>query len=128
MEQHKKVLGILFVVMASIQILVMVLLGLLFTTIFTFAIGQADPSEQATLELVMNILRYVPLVVIIFVATPGLIAGIGLLSKKSWGMVLALIVGIINIFSFPFGTAIGIYTIWIFAEERRIATSTPAQA
>ena len=127
MESHKKVLGILFIVLASLQILVMLLLALLFTTIFAFAIRQADPADSQILELIMNLARYIPGLIIIFIALPGLLAGIGLLAKQSWAMIFALIMGCLNLFSFPFGTALGIYTIWVYSEDQRLAKAHPAQ-
>lgn len=128
MESHKKVLGILFIVLASFQLLLMVFLGLLFTTVFTFAMSQAEPKDAHILELVMNIVRYIPALVIIFMALPGLAAGIGLLSKQKWGMILALIIGCLNLFSFPFGTALGIYAIWVYSEDQRLLKVSTAQS
>ena len=126
MESHKKVLGILFVVFASFQLLVMLFLGMFLSTIFAFAISQAEPKDVPILQMVMNIVRYIPALVIIFLSLPALIAGIGLLAKQKWAMILALIIGCLNIFSFPVGTAIGIYTIWVYAEEHRQSKVSPA--
>jgi hypothetical protein len=119
MDSHKKILGILFVVLATFQLMLMLFLSMFFTTIFTFAMSEAEPKDGRVLELVMNVVRYIPAFVIIFLALPALVAGIGLLAKQKWAMILALIMGCLNIFSFPVGTAIGIYTIWVYAEEQR---------
>jgi len=126
MESHKKVLGILFVVFASFQLLVMLFLGMFLSTIFAFAISQAEPKDVPILQMVMNIVRYIPALVIIFLSLPALIAGIGLLAKQKWAMILSLIVGCLNIFSFPVGTALGIFTIWVYAEEHRLSKVSPA--
>jgi hypothetical protein len=121
MESHKKILGILFVVFGSFQLLLMVFLGLFFTTIFTFAISQAEPDQVKVLEMILSIIRYVPIVIIVFISFPSLAAGIGLLAKQKWAMILALIMGCFNLLSFPFGTALGIYTIWVYAEDNRMS-------
>jgi hypothetical protein len=126
MESHKKVLGILFVVLASFQLILMAFLGLFFTTIFTFAMSEAEPKDARVLELVMTVVRYIPAFVIIFLALPALVAGIGLLARQKWAMILALVIGCLNVFSFPIGTAIGIYTIWVYAEEQRRSKVSPA--
>jgi len=126
MESHKKVLGILFVIFASFQLLLMLFLGMFLSTIFTFAMSQAEPKDVPILELVMNVVRYIPALVIIFMSLPALIAGIGLLAKQKWAMILALIIGCLNIFSFPVGTALGIFTIWVYAEEHRLSKVSPA--
>ena len=46
-------------------------------------------------------------------ALPSILAGYGLLKKRPWGRVLAIIIGIIDLPAFPFGTALGIYTLMI---------------
>ena len=43
----------------------------------------------------------------------GIIAGVGLLQRAPWARILALIMGFLSLISFPFGTALGIYTIWV---------------
>ena len=126
MESHKKALGILFVALGSVQLIVMLFLNLFFNTIFTFALSQAEPKDAQVLELVLSVVRYIPVLVIIFLALPALVAGIGLLARQKWSMILALIIGCLNIFSFPVGTAIGIYTIWVYAEEHRLSKVSPA--
>jgi hypothetical protein len=51
----------------------------------------------------------------------GLLAGWGLLHWKNWGRLLAIVLAIFSLISFPFGTALGIYTLWVLmpAESER---------
>lgn len=46
-------------------------------------------------------------------AVIGLFTGWGLLSHQPWARVAAIILGILNLIHFPFGTALGIYTLWV---------------
>ena len=43
----------------------------------------------------------------------GVAAGIGLLQRAPWARTLALVMAFLSLISFPFGTALGIYTIWV---------------
>lgn len=45
-------------------------------------------------------------------ALPNLLAGVGLLARKNWARILALILGLLNVFKFPWGTALAAYTFW----------------
>jgi hypothetical protein len=45
----------------------------------------------------------------------GLLVGIGLLRREKWARPLALVVGILMLLKVPFGTALGIYTLWVLA-------------
>ncbi len=128
MENHKRVLGILFIVLASLQTLAMLLIALLMNTIFSFALSQAEPADTEVLQLILNLASYIPAVIIIFLALPGLIAGIGLLTKQSWAMTFALIIGCLHLLSFPFGTALGVYTIWIYSEDQRLSKINPVHS
>lgn len=43
----------------------------------------------------------------------GLAAGWGLWQREPWARIVALILGVIALIHFPFGTALGIYTLWV---------------
>ena len=46
-------------------------------------------------------------------AAVGLIAGWGLLERQPWARTLAIVLGVIGLFEPPFGTALGVYTLWV---------------
>jgi hypothetical protein len=43
----------------------------------------------------------------------GVAAGWGLLERQSWARILTIILGFLSLIHFPFGTGIGIYTLWV---------------
>ena len=51
----------------------------------------------------------------IFIATGviGLIAGWGLYERRSWARLLAIVLAFLSLLHPPFGTAIGVYTLWV---------------
>lgn len=57
----------------------------------------------------------------------GIIAGWGLLERQPWARMLAIVLGCFNLIDMPFGTALGIYTLWVLLpgnseeEYRKIA-------
>jgi hypothetical protein len=57
----------------------------------------------------------------------GILAGWGLLDRQPWARMLAIVLGCIALIHIPFGTALGIYTLWVLLpqqsedEYRRIA-------
>ena len=119
MESHKRVLGILYVVSGSLQMLFVFGLSMFLSTIMSFIAYELDPHEAAILELVGGILRFLPTIVIVCFSLPSIIAGIGLLYKQKWALIVALILGCFKLFSFPIGTALGVYTIWVYAEDTK---------
>jgi len=66
---------------------------------------------------------------LIIVAAAGLVAGWGLLDRQPWGRTLAIVLGAFSLIDLPFGTALGIYTLWVLLpaqseeEFRQISTA-----
>ena len=50
-------------------------------------------------------------------AIPGLIAGYGLLKFRPWARILTILIGLFDLIHFPFGTALGVYTLWVLLSE-----------
>ena len=46
-------------------------------------------------------------------AVLGLMAGWGLLDRQPWARMLAIVLGCFHMLHVPFGTALGIYTLWV---------------
>jgi hypothetical protein len=127
MESHKKILGIILIISGSLNLLVLLLLNMFLQSILTFAKSQAAPDDAQIIEMVMTLLDYLPLVVIVLFAIPSLVAGAGLLARKKWAVIVSLVVGCLKLFSFPVGTAIGIYAIWIYSEDQRLVKQASPQ-
>jgi hypothetical protein len=119
LDDHKKILGVLYIVTALFSIMIMLILNGVFTALYAMVFSEAGHDEQMVFQFIISIIRYVQILVIAFYAVPSLIAGVGLVLRQSWAMILALIVAALKLFSFPVGTAIGIYAIWIYAEDQR---------
>lgn len=120
LDSHKKILGILYIISAALTILGMLLLNAILSLIFSFAFEEMNEEERRIVELVMSIVQYLPFFIIVFISAPTMIAGIGLLMRQSWATVLAMIMGCLKLFSFPIGTVLGIYAIWIFSEDQKL--------
>ena len=43
------------------------------------------------------------------------VTGYGLLTRRPWGRTLAIVAAILALLKLPFGTALGIYTLWVLA-------------
>ena len=122
-ESHKRTLGIIHVVYGSVITITFLFIGSLISIIFPLIADEVSRevgnSADEALLLVSSIIRVVFILLVLFSALPSFIAGIGLLQKKSWAVVLSLVAGCISIFSFPFGTAVGVYSIYVFVENNK---------
>ena len=55
---------------------------------------------------------------LVLLSLPGLLAGYGLLRRKPWARILAIVVGALHLYNIPIGTVLGIYTFVILADAR----------
>ena len=47
---------------------------------------------------------------------PGIAAGYGLLRRKNWGRIVAIVIAALNLFSFPVGTVLGAYILFVLLQ------------
>lgn len=119
METHKRILAILYIISGVFQILILLFLSTFFSLFMPFLTEQADPDAQWVFTWIVPFIQIIATTLILLFSIPSIIGGIGLLNNKSWAMILVLILGCFKLFSFPIGTAIGIYTIWVYSESNR---------
>ena len=79
-----------------------------------------DPDAAAVTSGVGVIIGIATLVL----SLPNLLAGYGLLKRHSWARGLALVLGFLNLFQIPFGTALGVYTFWVLFKDEAPAHFT----
>jgi hypothetical protein len=105
MDAHVKVLGWLWIIMGA--------LGLIgaFCAFVSIAGGGLISGDQDAL-IATSITATAIGAFVFLISIPNIIAGIGLLKYKSWARILAIILAVLNLFAFPIGTALGIYTLW----------------
>ena|ERR1700736_6347945 len=115
MVNHVKVLGILHIVFGALGI--MVALGLLlFFGGLAGVIGVAGDTareNRAAAAGVLSIIGAVIFFVVLLLSLPGLIAGIGLLQFRPWGRILGIVISALDLIHVPFGTALGVYGLWV---------------
>ena len=112
-EKHLTILSILFLTFDSI----LFLLGIAFLKGFSI-IGSFLQNDTASL-LLSSVGTFVGSI-LLAIAIPAIIAGVGLIYRKSWSRILALIICMIKLFNIPFGTAIGVYGIWVLMQDETI--------
>lgn len=106
MDKHIQILGILYIISG---ILTLLACGVAFLLVG----GSGLISGDETAILATGIVSFVIGMIGLIFGLPDIIAGWGLLQRKSWSRILAIIMGILNLFGFPFGTALGIYSLWV---------------
>jgi hypothetical protein len=112
-EQHVKILAILNIVLGGLGIATALVVLIFFGGLSALVNTDSDPGGAAVLGLVGG----VAFLVILVFSIPCVIAGFGLLKYRSWAQMLTIVMSILNLVSFPFGTALGIYGLWVLLNK-----------
>jgi hypothetical protein len=84
---------------------------------FVFSFAGSFVSDVDVASQMMRFLGSFLPSVIFLVSLLGLVGGIGLLRFQPWSRILVMIMAAIGCFAFPVGTVIGIYTLWVLAQD-----------
>jgi hypothetical protein len=121
MQKHVRILGWLQICLGIIDLLI----GLAAFGILT---GIGALSGDITGFGVMSLIGSFAGIFMLVMAVPNFICGIGLLNNwGGWVIVLAVVLGVFNMFKIPVGTAIAFYTFWIAWKLYHAQPAAPAK-
>ena len=114
-QNHIRTLGILWIVVGCLRVLAIgwlwfvgreIVPSILGTMVPNFAIGA--PLSR----LVEGGLAFASVLIVVQAAL-AFFAGWGSLERQSWARIVAIIAAVLSLWHIPFGTALGIYTLWV---------------
>ena len=110
MTGHVKVVGILWIVWGALGLII----GLFVASLLIGAglIAKIEGGEPEALSILTIIATFITGLFLIL-SLPDIIVGIGILKHQQWGRILGFILAALNLLSIPFGTALGIYTLYV---------------
>jgi hypothetical protein len=112
MDTHVKVLAVLHIVLGAFGVLIGLGVFLFFGGLA--GIVQLDDDPDAWLAIpVLTWIGGLVLFIMLALSVPAIIAGIGLMSFQPWARILAIVLSVIDLMNIPFGTALGIYGLWV---------------
>lgn len=109
LETHIQLAGWLNIANGAFSLLIG---GLFFLGFAGFGLFAGDRESLGIMLLLAAMIGLLMLVL----SLPSLLAGYGMLRHKNWGRLLGIIVSIFNLLSFPIGTALGAYTLWVLLQ------------
>ena len=118
MVKHINILGALFLTFS----LLMIIIGFVANHFVPMA---GEISGDSTAMRITSIIGQSIGTALFIFATPGFICGYGLITNKSWSRVFGIILSCLSLLSIPFGTAIGIYGLWILFKDETIDLISP---
>jgi hypothetical protein len=120
---HVRLLGILWLAISALRLI---------PGLFLVAFAGLRTFESGMPPFILALLPAIGMVFLIL-AGIGIASGWGLLTHQPWARMLTIVFGALSLVDIPFGTALGIYTLWVLlpAEselEYRTMSHTASQA
>ena len=120
MNKHVTILGILFISFGCL-----LCVGGIVVNLFVPMAGNISGNDVAM--RITSIIGDTLGTLLVFLSMPSIIGGIGLLKRKYWARILILVLCFLSLLSIPFGTALGIYGIWILLKSETVGIFNPKQ-
>jgi len=110
-QDHNKVLGIMHLIYGGFIALMTLLMFVM--TLLIWPLMNSIPQEPNAppMGFVVGIMGFV-VVLYGILSVPSLIAGYGMLKRRSWARVAGIVASVLSAISFPFGTALCVYSLW----------------
>jgi hypothetical protein len=120
-QRHVQTLGILWCIYGGYRAITGIVAALFLAGITTggFIGGWGQPRIFPFMNApwMAGLAGFVAVSTLIFAALSFLV-GFSLLTRKPWGRTLAIVMAILQLIKIPFGTALGIYTLWVLAPSQ----------
>jgi len=110
-QEHIRLLGILWLALSAINAVLGVVLFILANTVFAHLHEMGAPPETPT-GFLRSLFGTIAIIVLAKAAA-GFFAGWGLLRRESWARLLTIVLSFLALFNIPLGTALGIYSLWV---------------
>jgi hypothetical protein len=108
MKTHLQIVAVLHMALGVMSLFAVLILFAIFGLADGIIISQGEHQAAS----IVGIVGVVICGILTLLALPSIIGGWALLTGRSWGHPLCLVLGIFDLLNFPFGTALGIYTLW----------------
>lgn len=110
-REHLRLVAILWLVLSALNAIGGLVLWILGHALFPHLHEMGAPPEAPTefLTALFSVLA----VVVLVKAVAGFFAGWGLLHREPWARLLTVVLSFLALINLPFGTALGIYSLWV---------------
>ncbi len=114
-QEHVRLLAILWFAFSALSALGGVILVILANTLFIHLHGMGAPdAPTAFLHPLLTVVG----IFVVAKGVAGFLIGWGLLNREPWARIGALVLAFVSLLNPPFGTALGIYTLWVLLPAR----------
>jgi hypothetical protein len=131
MDTHVRILAAFHVIFGLLGLVAALALLLIFgggAAAATFATTE-NPDAWVALPII-GIVGSVLFLIALTLSIPGIIIGWGLLKRRPWARILGIVLSVLHLVNFPFGTVLAIYGLFVLLSKDTVPlfVSTPNPA
>ena len=125
MEQHVKILGVLYIVLGTMGIMAALICLMVFggAAGIVGIVAQEEPDARIAVPI-LGAFAVGLFLFLLVLSVPGIIAGVGLIQLRPWARIVTVILSALNLMNIPIGTLVGAYGLWVMlsAETEKLFT------
>jgi hypothetical protein len=103
LENHIKVLGLLFILVGAFGGIAALVFFLLF----------GGPASAAAYGPLIGFMVIGWMTLLLILALPAMVLGFGLMYMHPWARSFGTVIAILELMNFPIGTCVGVYALWV---------------
>ncbi len=122
MRKHIQILGTLNIIWGSFSLVAALIIMLVFGGIVgILRMTSLDEPDAAVAIPIISLVGGAILLILLITSLPAIVTGIGLLRLASWSRIVGIILSVLHLFSVPFGTALGVYGLWVLLSRDAVS-------
>jgi hypothetical protein len=127
MDTHVKVLGALEIALGVMGLFGAAILLVIFGVGAT-AVGTSGDPDAAFALPIIGVTGMALVMFLAVLSLPGIVIGIGLMRRRPWARIAGIVLSIVSLMIMPFGTAVGVYGLWVLFKGETERLFNPVSA
>ncbi len=129
MRNHLQILGILNIVWGSFGMIAALIITIVFggTLGIVGLVSHQEPDARIAIPII-SFIGSIIVVILLITSLPSIIVGIGLIRLAPWSRIFGIVLSALHLFNIPFGTALGIYGLWVLLNQETVALYAPVHS
>ena len=122
MERHVTILGAFHIAFGALGLVAALAIVVVFGGVAgLIGLGAASDPDALIAVPIIGVVGTILMLAALILSLPGIAAGFGLMYYRPWARLLTVVLSLLHLFNFPFGSALGVYGLWVLlSDETRV--------
>ena len=118
MERHVTILGAFHIAFGALGLVAALAIVIVFGGVAgLIGLGAASDPDALIAVPIIGIVGTILMLAALILSLPGIAAGFGLMYYRPWARLLTVVLSLLHLFNFPFGSALGAYGLWVLLSD-----------